>query len=55
MVHPALVPATAVEIVTENGATVPVADHYGLGTDIERLGGADTGALVGLMGEVAGA
>ncbi len=55
VVHPALVPATAVEIVTENGATVPVADHYGLGTDIERLGGADTGALVGLMGEVAGA
>ncbi len=55
VVHPALVPATAVEIVTESGATVPVADHYGLGTDIERLGGADTGALVGLMGEVAGA
>ncbi len=47
--HPALVPASAVGIVTENGHVVAVADHYGLDTELERLGPRDVAALVELM------
>jgi len=48
--HPALVPATAVEIFGSEGSPKPVAAHYGLSKDIARLHQSDVRELESLMG-----
>ena len=54
MVHPALIPVDAVELGLGHGQTVPLAHHYGIPMDTDRLHRSDIDHLEATMAAAAG-